>query len=203
MATGGSNGSSSGRDHPQGDHHTHYTLTQNVAQQVVKVSHIKTDDVAISGPIVLLLHPANMRTRRKPKQPIHDEALDDLPVPEDLSPLFKPEDLDRVAEEKMFVPVAKAADQFCRWRWLSRKLDTDSATLSKLCMWYENHVEEMVYQLLLAWKKRNSVVKVRELVTALCDSFNQTLAKALLSYFEVKEKQKEYEEDEKEKDETE
>lgn len=150
--------------------------------QMVKVSSLRANDVEFHGPIVFLNAPFQYWMRQG--ENVYDEALRDPPPPEDLTPKFRSEDLDRDPDQKIFVHVARSFEEMRGCRWMARKLKIDSPTMSKLHMWHQNNVQEMSYQIMVAWKRIHPAGRVRDLVKALCESRNQKQCLALKAFLE-------------------
>lgn len=181
----GSAASSSGRrgDRAQGQPNvTNFDITN----AFIRVSDVKADVINAPGPIIILSHAYRMQ-HYTPSPNSRDEALKPIPPPEDLSYLFKPEDLKRGLEEKLFIPVAKAFDDQCNWRWFGRKLEIDTPVFNHLNMMYSCNVPELVYQMLVFYKRKNPLKTMGDVVKALCNSRNQIPVKALKKYFDEQE----------------
>ncbi|XP_076451775.1 uncharacterized protein LOC143287567 [Babylonia areolata] len=181
MATGGHNYQSDGEPNDSssgtGQRQTSYNL--NVNTDNAQFTDVRANSLVVQNPVFVNSYgPFRRRHYPPPWNPnVRDEALGDFPPPEDLSYLFKPEDLERTVEEKLLNCVAMAFEKGGNITWLARKLDVTLDT--ERC---HNDYREQVYQVLLKWQRRNAAVKVRDLVKALCESRNPDPVKVLNDY---------------------
>ncbi|KAL8594621.1 hypothetical protein ACOMHN_011361 [Nucella lapillus] len=165
-------------------------VNMTISDSCVNVASIRADQVVTPGPLIILSYGYRMQ-HYEPTDQSRDEALRARVPPEDLSHLFKNADLDRGLEEKIFIQVAKSFDGKGNWRWFARRLDTDKAVFNRLETNYSHEVRELVFQLLIFYKKRFPLKKIGDVVKALCFSRNYDQARALKDYFDQKQNETE------------
>ncbi|XP_025081249.1 uncharacterized protein LOC112556445 isoform X2 [Pomacea canaliculata] len=111
-----------------------------------------------------------------------DQSLQDASKREHVMEMFSREELQRLVQEKDINIAAFNLSDESRIERLGRKLSLASADVDRIKEDYRNRgFKEVVFQMLLSWKRKDTNVTIEDLVKVLCDSKMEECAIAIKS----------------------